>query len=91
MLLKKSSAYRRTRHAGLCLEIDADWVVPNTGDRDIGIEFRFDMGTDAHHEKLALLLHNSDFRVIAKLMAEADREKAIQAFSRALIGIKPKS
>ncbi len=89
MRLKKSWVYRNSAHAGRTNKIDADWHMPETGTKDMGVEFRFDMGTADKSELLAMHIHHADFELIARFMAEADREKAIQAFSKALIKIKP--
>lgn len=89
MLLKKSFVYRNSAHSGLTSEIDANWSLPPTGDRDSGIELRFDMGTDAKREKIAVHIHKSDFALIASIMMEADREVAIKAFGKALAKSKP--
>ncbi|MBB4067005.1 hypothetical protein [Gellertiella hungarica] len=85
MKLKRSWVYRRSVHAGRTTSIDAEWVMPPTGALHHGVEFAFDLGTDEKSEKITLFLHNADFENIARLMAEADREKAIQAFAKALI------
>lgn len=55
----------------------------------MGVEFRFNMGTPDKDELLAMHLHHADFELIARLMAEADREVAIQAFAKALVRTKP--
>ncbi|MDP9854528.1 hypothetical protein [Agrobacterium tumefaciens] len=89
MLLKKSFVYRNSAHSGSTSEIDANWSLPPTGDRDSGIELRFDMGTEGKKERLAVHIHRNDFALIASIMMEADREVAIKAFGKALAKSKP--
>lgn len=89
MLLKESNAHRRSIHRGVTTAIKANWAASDRGDGHNGVEIQFDMGTAGKNEKLAVFIHNEDFELIARLMAEADREKAIQAFSKSLIKTKP--
>ncbi len=91
MLLKKSWVDRRSVHGGTVRQVDAGQVTPPTGYKDESVEFRFDMGTENRREQLSFFLHNADFEAVARFMAEAHREKAIQAFSKALIKTRPTS
>lgn len=88
MQLKKSFAYRNSAHRGKA-SVFSEWSMPPTGHKDVGVEIRFDMGTEEKRERLVVYIHKSDFAIIAQQMAEADREAAIQAFSKALIKSKP--
>lgn len=91
MLLKKSFVYRNSAHPGQATSIDTHWALPPTGERDAGVELRFDMGTEGKSERLSVHIHKADFAAIAEQMAEADREAAIQAFAKALIKSKLKT
>lgn len=88
MQLKRSFAYRNSAHHGRA-SVFSEWSMPPTGQKDAGLEIRFDMGTNEKRERLAVCIHKSDFATIAQQMADADREVAIQAFSKALIKSKP--
>lgn len=88
MQLKKSFAYRNSNHPGKA-SVVLEQSTPPTGYKDAGVEIRFDMGTEEKRERLAVYIHKSDFATIAQQMADADREVAIRAFSKALIKSKP--
>lgn len=88
MQLKKSFAYRNSAHPGKA-PVSSEWSMPPDGTNNPGLEIRFDMGTEERRERLAVYIHKSDFATIAQQMADADREVAIQAFSKALIKSKP--
>lgn len=88
MQLKRSFAYRNSAHPGKS-SVFSEWSMPPDGTNNPGLEIRFDMGTNEKRERLAVYIHKSDFATIAQQMAEADREVAIQAFSKALIKSKP--